>query len=202
MIRQGGDAFLFMPDISIQKQELRQSLSQKRKALSEQQRQDYSAQIQQYSFDYLNNNGVQQLLLYKALAVEVNTDTLLLSKDYDVYVPRMLSNTDMQWVKVDSDTQWKEADFGVLEPEDGQVWQPSSLCTVLLCPLLGFDSHGHRLGMGKGYFDRWLAQYGQGIDVVGLAFSCQALPKVPVEPHDVPLSTIITEQGIISCRTT
>jgi len=186
-----------MLDISQQKQSLRSILSEKRKALSAQQRQAYSQTIQGHAAQYLKDKSVQQLLVYKALPVEVNTDMLLLSKAYQVYVPRMLSDVDMQWVQVGADTLWEEKSFGVSEPKDGEVWQPSKLRTVLFCPLLGFDKQGHRLGMGKGYFDRWLSQYGEGVEVVGLAFHCQALPKVPIEPHDVPLSTIITEQGII-----
>jgi len=186
-----------MSDISKQKQILRRALSQKRKALSDEQRAEYSARVQEYARQYLDEKGVQQLLVYKALPVEVSTDALLSSNRYDVYVPQMLSDTAMQWVKVGSDTRWKASDFGVLEPAAGLAWRAGKQRTALLCPLLGFDRQGHRLGMGKGFFDRWLSRYGQGIDVIGLAFACQELPKVPIEPHDVPLSVIITEQGIL-----
>lgn len=186
-----------MPDISLQKQSLRQKLLKMRKALPLQQRQGYAVDIQTYASQYLKKKGVQQLLVYKALPAEVNTDMLLSSQAYQSYVPRMLSDTGMEWIKVDAETQWKEVRFGVLEPVAGQVWHPNGLDASLLCPLLGFDMQGHRLGMGKGYFDRWLDAHGHNIDVVGLAFSCQELPKVPTEPHDAPLSTIITEQGII-----
>jgi 5-formyltetrahydrofolate cyclo-ligase len=192
-----------MADISQHKQALRQTLCEKRASLSEQQRQDYSAQIQSYVWQWMKDKGVQQLLVYKALPIEVNTDALLTpeaSNAYEVFVPRMLSDTDMQWVKVDANTRWKQARFGVLEPEDGQIWKPQDLNTLMLCPLLGFDMQGHRLGMGKGYFDRWLAKYGQYVEVAGLAFHCQMLPKIPVEPHDVPLSTIVTEQGMIHAQ--
>jgi len=135
-----------MSDISLLKQSLRQDLSRKRKSLSDTQRQDYSAQIQAYASQYLKDKSVQQVLMYKALPVEVNTDVLMANQGYEVYVPRMLSDTNMQWVTVDSDTKWKEVCFAVLEPEDGRIWQPNNMNTTLLCPLLGFDSQGHRLG--------------------------------------------------------
>ena len=189
-----------MSDITQQKQHLRQQLFKARQSLSAQQRKAYSSRIQTFALQYLQHQEAQQLLAYKALAEEVNTDELLATQNMEVFVPQMLSGTEMQWLKIDAQTQWAQVSFGVYEPVAGDVWQPGDASAVLFCPLLGFDREGHRLGMGKGYFDRWLQQHGENLDVVGLAFSCQELPKVPVEPHDVPLATIITEQGIRHVR--
>lgn len=187
-----------MSNIALQKKQHRLYLNQQRQQLSPANRQCYSAQISQHLLAYLQLKGVQQLLVYKALPFEVNTDVLLYISGMSCFVPRMLEDADMQWVKVVTSTVWKKADFGVLEPEDGEIWQPSAQQSMMLCPLLGFDRFGHRLGMGKGYFDRWLATFGHVLDEqVGLAFSCQELPSIPIEPHDVPLQTIITEKGII-----
>jgi len=198
MIRQCGDAFYFMSDITLQKQQLRQYLTQQRQQLSKVDKQAFSEQIVQYLLTYLELKGVQQLLVYKALPFEVDTESLFNLTEIECFVPRMLKDTAMQWVKVDASTSWVQGAFGVLEPEQGEVWQPNAKQSMIVCPLLGFDRHGHRLGMGKGYFDRWLAVFAQYINTqVGLAFSCQELPNIPVEQHDVPLSTIITEKGII-----
>jgi len=187
-----------MSDTTTQKQQLRQYLNQQRKQLSQADKQRFSAQIVQYALPYLQREGVQQLLVYKALPFEVNTEGLLQQTDIECFVPRMLEDMAMQWVKVDESTSWVKGAFGVLEPEQGEIWQPSAKKSMIVCPLLGFDRQGNRLGMGKGYFDRWLADFGQYLDKqVGVAYSCQELPNVPTEQHDVPLSTIITEKGII-----
>lgn len=193
--------FFMIPETALLKQQLRQQAATTRNQLTSKQRQAYAAQIMQYAHEYLLSNNIQCLLTYKALPAEVNTDVLLADDALDVYVPRMLGDCDMTWVAVDATSQWKQVGFGVFEPSQGEIWQPSAAKTVMFCPLLGFDAKGNRLGMGKGYFDRWLAKYGENIDVVGLAFSCQALPKIPVEPHDVPLARIITEHGVLSCPT-
>ncbi|MDQ7004316.1 MAG: 5-formyltetrahydrofolate cyclo-ligase [Ghiorsea sp.] len=190
-----------MPDISLLKHRLRQQVANTRKQLKPEQRQTYSAQIMQYARNHLLSKGVQCLLIYKALPAEVNTDVLLVDDFFNVYVPRMLDDCGMAWVGIDAASQWEKAGFGVSEPVGNTLWQPSSVKTALLCPLLAFDHQGHRLGMGKGYFDRWLAKHGENIEVVGLAYSCQELSKVPIEPHDVPLATIITEHGVLSCPT-
>ncbi|PJC70988.1 MAG: 5-formyltetrahydrofolate cyclo-ligase, partial [Zetaproteobacteria bacterium CG_4_8_14_3_um_filter_59_5] len=71
----------------------------------------------------------------------------------------------------------------------------------LLCPLVGFDRCGNRLGMGKGCFDRWLDGMKNHILLgVGLAFACQECPRIPAEAHDMPLDIIITEGETIACR--
>ena len=190
-----------MSDITQQKQQLRQYLTQQRQQLSKADKQAFSEQIVQHLLPYLERKGVQQLLVYNALPFEVNTESLLNLTNIECFVPRMLQDTAMQWIKVDKSTSWVQGAFGVLEPEQGEIWQPSAQQSMIVCPLLGFDRQGNRLGMGKGYFDRWLADFGQYIDEqVGLAFSCQELPNIPVEQHDVSLMTIITEKGIIHVR--
>jgi 5-formyltetrahydrofolate cyclo-ligase len=67
-----------------------------------------------------------------------------------------------------------------------------ALCFV---PMVAFDPDGFRLGQGKGYYDRFLEKF-QG-HKVGVGFSWQeAAGHIPVEPHDQPLETIVTERGI------
>ncbi len=74
--------------------------------------------------------------------------------------------------------------------------------TLLLVPLLAFDRQGGRLGYGQGHYDRTLAALRRDgpITAVGLAFSAQALDRVPMEGHDVPLDWIVTEAAVLRCR--
>ena len=208
MMRQrGGTFFISMIETPNLKHQLRQQLTLQRKQLSLSERENYSQQIMDFLFAHLAShfpaNAQVQLLVYHALPFEVDTSALFTQEKYQIFAPRMLPDMGMAWVKVTSDTQWLHMDFGVQEPEQGELWQKEQHKTVLIAPLLGFDRAGNRLGMGKGYFDRWLVLHAQALDLqVGLAYSCQELSKVPVEPHDAPLSTIITEHGVIACPTT
>jgi len=61
---------------------------------------------------------------------------------------------------------------------------------LLLVPGLAFDLRGHRLGRGKGVFDRLLAA-ASGVRV-GVAFDCQIVEAVPVEPHDARVDFVLT----------
>ncbi|WP_099903585.1 5-formyltetrahydrofolate cyclo-ligase, partial [Methylobacterium frigidaeris] len=86
--------------------------------------------------------------------------------------------------------------FGLSEPgPDAPVVDPR----VLLVPLAAFDRRGHRIGYGKGYYDRALARLdAQGpVLAIGIAFSAQETPRVPDSPHDRPLDGIVTEAGLI-----
>ena len=65
--------------------------------------------------------------------------------------------------------------------------------SLLLCPLLGFDRRGGRLGQGGGHYDRYLAVHGD-ILRVGIAWSVQEVDDVPCAPHDLMLDAVLTEQ--------
>jgi len=69
---------------------------------------------------------------------------------------------------------------------------------VLLVPCVGFTDAGHRLGYGGGYYDRWLAAH-RDATAVGVAWSFSRIdPAIfAAEPHDVPLTLVVTEQGAV-----
>ncbi len=70
---------------------------------------------------------------------------------------------------------------------------------LILVPGLAFDASGHRLGYGKGMYDRFLAAR-PGAATVGLAFSGQLLERVPADAHDVPMARLLSERGWVECR--
>jgi 5-formyltetrahydrofolate cyclo-ligase len=66
-----------------------------------------------------------------------------------------------------------------------------------LVPGLAFDSNGHRLGYGAGFYDRLLRQAKPTAFTVGYGFDFQVNPEVPVEDHDQSLDTIVTPTGVV-----
>jgi 5-formyltetrahydrofolate cyclo-ligase len=86
--------------------------------------------------------------------------------------------------------------FGLLEPmDDAPAVEPE----LLLVPLLAFDRRGHRLGYGRGYYDRTLASLRarRPIVAVGLAFAAQEMLSLPVGARDQRLDWVVTEQAAI-----
>lgn len=94
--------------------------------------------------------------------------------------------------------------WGIREPDPARCDElaPGKL-EFVLSPGVAFDQLGGRIGYGKGYYDRLLescsAQGGKFAIVAG-AFDHQVVPFVPVEPHDVPIDTIVTESRQIGCQ--
>lgn len=86
--------------------------------------------------------------------------------------------------------------FGTAGPgPEAEVLEPS----LMLVPLAAFDARGHRIGYGAGYYDRAIARLrakGRAPRLVGIAFDCQEVARVPDEPHDVVIPAILTERGL------
>ena len=184
------------------KQALRDAAQARRRALTDEQRCDFSRSIIHSLNRYLTQMQPRPecLLSYRALPSEVDADMLFQHEDYQVFAPVTHQHTHMEWHRVCAGTKWRRGYLGVMEPDGGALWQEGSSSTVLICPLSAFDRQGGRLGMGKGCFDYWLAGNRQHIaSVIGLAFSCQEVAAIPVEEHDMPMDCIITEREIIEC---
>ena len=68
---------------------------------------------------------------------------------------------------------------------------------LLLVPLVGFDAAGYRLGYGGGYYDRTIASFGRKPHAIGIGFELSRLATIYPQPHDIPMSTILTERGTV-----
>jgi 5-formyltetrahydrofolate cyclo-ligase len=88
--------------------------------------------------------------------------------------------------------------FGLGEPGPGCGAVPVNQLDLVLVPGVAFDPAGHRLGRGRGYYDRLLAGVA-GIKC-GVAFDEQIVPAVPVEPHDIILDCIVTPTRWLDIR--
>ena len=83
-------------------------------------------------------------------------------------------------------------------PSSFQKKMTTNEIDLWVIPGLGFDLRGNRLGYGKGYYDRALEHTLKPI--IGLAFDCQIVDRLPVEPTDQAVDQIITETRTIFCK--
>jgi 5-formyltetrahydrofolate cyclo-ligase len=87
--------------------------------------------------------------------------------------------------------------FGTSYPRDARPAAPGDW-DLTIVPLLAFDRRGHRLGYGKGYYDRLLAA--SPTIAVGVGFAAQEVGALPATDRDVSLDWIVTEDEVIEVR--
>lgn len=114
--------------------------------------------------------------------------SLALEMRITLLLPVSQPDGSLQWVNWLGHSQ--PGIFGFEEP----IGEPGNLneAELVLLPALGVDSHGNRLGKGKGYYDRSLAQLGQGEHLVAVVYDHELLPQIATEPHDKPVHGAIT----------
>jgi len=87
------------------------------------------------------------------------------------------------------------------------LWEPDPTCAervleaeidLVVVPGVAFDRTGQRLGLGGGFYDRWLASV--QAPTVGLAFSLQVVERVPHTERDHGVDRIVTENDVIDCQ--
>jgi 5-formyltetrahydrofolate cyclo-ligase len=135
------------------------------------------------------------VLFYAALPDEIDLGALLeeaLAEGRAVALPRFSPETGAyEACQIDNFSRdCAPGKFGVREPSARCPVFPLNRLDLTLVPGVGFDSDGHRLGRGQGYYDRLLARVAG--TRCGVAFDEQITPAIPVEPHDMTLNCIIT----------
>lgn len=137
---------------------------------------------------------------YVAKGHEVQTSELLkdmLALGKKVIVPRSHPETNrLTFHEIRSLGDLAPGKYGVLEPSGNAKQVALSRASLILVPVVAWDSHGGRLGYGKGYFDRELRSREKAV-AAGLAFESQRRPTLPLTSSDVLLDVIVTEERTI-----
>jgi len=102
---------------------------------------------------------------------------------------------DMEAVLVEKDGLFIKNKFNILEPIGGAVIPPQQI-DLIFVPLLGFDERGFRVGYGKGYYDRYLAQCRPEALKIGFSFFEAVEYIEDIDEFDVPLNFCITPHRI------
>jgi len=141
--------------------------------------------------------------LYASMPQELGTRPLIelaQRRGCHIFLPRITSMRARRMRFVPLGVQTRQHSFGMHEP-DGDEWVGARFLDTIFCAGVGFDRRGARIGHGAGFYDRALAfrrlrQHWQGPRLVGLAYSFQVVPHVPVADNDVFMDFLVTERGI------
>ena len=133
---------------------------------------------------------------------EVNTEYLmhiLLGKDKSIVVSKAdFSTGEMLHFLLQENTLLKKSKYGIPEPVSGIEISPEMI-EIVFVPLLAYGQNGHRIGYGKGFYDRFLEKCNPNGIFVGLSFF-EPEPEIFFEANDVPLDFCVTSKGIFDFR--
>ena len=137
---------------------------------------------------------------YLSVGTEPGTGPLLEElAGHDVLLPVLLPDGDLDWSRAGEGVA--PGPHGLLEPSGPRLGRDAvGRCTLVVVPALAVDRAGHRLGRGGGSYDRALSR--TCAEVIALLHDGEAVPALPVEPHDRPVSAFVTpSRGLVAVRT-
>ena len=138
--------------------------------------------------------GKRRILIYHPLPGELDPTPLRRTLAAAFFLPRIKGN---EIVALPYREPLERGPFGVLEPSARQTPVSPQDLEAVIVPALAYDRTGHRLGHGKGFYDRFLMRLPEGVLTVGLVPSRLLLPELPRDPWDVPVKVLVTEEGIV-----
>ena len=131
-------------------------------------------------------------MAYYSLPDEVNTHRLLdelVEEGKTVLLPEVVDDETMVVRRYRSSADLREGAYHIMEPV-GEMFTDYQQIDVVLVPGVAFDADGHRLGRGRGYYDRFLKTVGT-VSKIGVCFDFQKVQEVPVGPDDVMVDLVV-----------
>ena len=204
----------------MRKEELRQQMRQIKRQFTPQQLEELSLPIVARLRERLIGHGVGDVVMaYYPLPDEVDIRPLLddlVAAGKTVLLPKVTGDTTMELCRYTGQQHLREGAFHIMEPVeenhgdcpcDSSVAKIMGTVPVMLVPGLAFDAAGHRLGRGRGYYDRFLSGITHGdrnavysgkytaflspCVIFGVCFDFQKVPEVPTDEYDVPVDEVI-----------
>lgn len=173
-----------------------------RAALSGLERRQRSRQIVERILSLPEFINAEQILLYRALAEEVTlTDLTRYIDDPQKHLsyPHCRDSGILQALLPEGPWRKNKYDIWEPDPKHATLIQPQELDLVVV-PLVAFDNRCHRIGMGGGYYDRYLPLC-TGAVKLGVAFELQRVSVISPSPWDWQLDLVVTEKGIYRAST-
>ncbi len=181
------------------KADLRARFRAARRALSPVAWVERSAAIAARALDLREVDRARRVLAYWPLAAEREVDPrtlvrLLALRDVLVALPVVTSFAPgapaMEARRLHDPAALRPNRWGLLEPVHAPRIDPATLDLVVV-PALGAGRDGHRVGHGLGYYDAFLRDL--DVPTVALVYDACLVEAVPADPHDVPVSVVVTE---------
>ena len=183
---------------------LRKEKIQARNSLTPLERANFSKKISKQILLTDMYKEAQNIMLYKAVKGEVDLTDFEIAAKKDgkkLFYPCCISKTEMIALSPKDNLSsaeiiWKKGAYGIKEPvrEYSIEINPEEL-DMVICPCTVFDESGGRMGMGAGYYDRFLIKCSKAC-ITSVAFEIQKVQRVPMEIWDVKMDMVFTEKHL------
>lgn len=187
------------PSISERKKGLRQKMLAMRRALSANETESRSSSLKENTLSLPEYKNAKKIMAFLAMKGESNLDGFIrqaLLDGKEVYIPVCLPERQMEAGRLIDMEHFEKGPLGLRNlPAGYEVTSPESLDLVLI-PGLAVSQEGIRLGMGAGYYDRYLARVPFEKRVAAL-WDFQVIPDIPSEPFDQKIAKIVTDKSVI-----
>lgn len=187
------------PSISERKKGLRQKMLAMRRALSANETESRSFSLKENILSLPEYKNAKKIMAFLAMKGESNLDGFIrqaLLDGKEVYIPVCLPERQMEAGRLIDMEHFEKGPLGLRNlPAGYEVTSPESLDLVLI-PGLAVSQEGIRLGMGAGYYDRYLARVPFEKRVEAL-WDFQVIPDIPSEPFDQKIAKIVTDKSVI-----
>ena len=188
-----------LSDIPFTRQQIRQQIRQRRRALTPEQQTQFALHAADRMMTYPPVLLAQTVAVFLSFDGELDTRPLidqLWRAGKRVYLPVLhpFSPGNLLFLHYHPSSDLVVNRLNIREPKlDVRDVLPLSQLDVLVTPLVAFDAAGQRLGMGGGFYDRTLQNWRQHrLQPVGYAHDCQQGDALPTEQWDIPLPAVIT----------
>ncbi|MBP2634133.1 MAG: yqgN [Firmicutes bacterium] len=186
------------------KQELRKNILAVRRGMSPEEVAAGSAKLADHLCAWPVYQSAKNIMLYLAMPDEPHMDKVIshaLAAGKTLCVPHMRETRGLMDAAIITNLDdLVVGQFNLLTPNPAtlKLLDPSEL-DLIIVPGVAFDKEGRRLGMGAGYYDRFLLKAAK-TELIGAAWAAQILEKVPTDEHDRPVNYLVTEEGIFKRR--
>ena len=124
---------------------------------------------------------------------ELDTSSIIykLKSEQKIIIVPKISNNELVHVAINNETEFSLNEYGIEEPSNGNHFIIENLDLIFI-PLLAFDLEGHRVGYGKGYYDKFLKLTNNSSLKIGLSFFDPINKIQDIDDNDVKLDYCIT----------
>jgi 5-formyltetrahydrofolate cyclo-ligase len=140
------------------------------------------------------------ILAYASIRQEPDLTPLFTTATCRWGMPRCQGRS-LIWHELDplDPTHWQPGAYNIPEPHPHQPQLAAHHVDLILVPAVACDRRGYRLGYGGGYYDRLLSQPAwQAIPTIGIVFQTAYVDALPIEPWDLPLTAVCTDEGLVA----